>query len=375
MNKKFTDLRAIRMTGDEPDKFMAAIYQRMLEQGDAHDTKLPATAAGMAKGIDNLRMVLRQDQVDIFRIDAPGTVGAGAIFLSPLVTGKTDTPVFGCQLDDIVTARGLRGRGIGGFGLAAAALVARRRGGIALALECEEGMRNESGILNADFYDSNGLSLRAKHIPYRINHALLTALTEEARDPSMRITVTPLAQVETLRQDFRNAAALFAGRTVDQGAALHPAWEHAAWQIRAEMPSRDGTRIFPLATAIASRRWSMFRTAKLGQAGFDDGQGKWEQPVGAQIEWMQFEKESIDKIRVGRAMIRALTHHMRTEKPGACSFIDWVGLPWKEFDSGLAKSFAAEQNTYSGAPERLWKAQDSAFLWLGNRLKPEQLVL
>jgi GNAT superfamily N-acetyltransferase len=365
-------LCAVRIKGNEPDNILASIYQRMLEQGRAHKTALPSSGAEIARGVNNLRAALRQELVEVLRIDTPQMAGVGAVFLSPLVVQGSAAPVLGCQVDDIVTARGLRGQGIGSFGLAAAAFAANAHGAMALGLECEHGLKDDNGHKNADFYRSNGLSVRSK-IPYRINNTALNALSAQADRPWIDVVVMPLAEDQTLPWKFQHAAR----ELTDQAAATNPArplpaWDLAAWHIQVRLRGQGNTKIMPLASAIAARRWSLFRTAKYQQPGYDDGNQHWEKPVGAQIEWIKFNNGSIDKIEVTRAMIRALTIHMRTTDPGACSFVDWVGRPNTPFDSALAQSFGATQNTYSGAPERLWLAQGTAFENLAKQIKPEQ---
>lgn len=367
-----SSLRAVRIKGNEPDNILATIYQRMLEQGRAHQTTLPSNGAEIERGVANLRMVLRQELIEVLRIDTPQMAGVGAVFLSPLVTQGSGAPVLGCQVDDIVTARGLRGQGIGSFGLAAAAFAARAHGAVALGLECAHGLRDENGHKNADFYRGNGLSVRSK-IPYRINNAALNTLSARADNVWVDVSVQPLAESKALVWKFQHTAKEVVGQSAETNAALLlPAWDRAAWHIQAHLRGKANAKVIPLASAIAGRRWSLFRTAKYQQPGYDDGNQQWEQPVGAQIEWIKFSNNSINKVGVARAMLRALTNHMRTVDPGACSFIDLIGRPKMPFDSALAQSFGATQNTYSGAPERLWLAQGNAFETLAKRMKPEQ---
>lgn len=366
-------LRAVRLKGNEPDNILATIYQRMLDQGRAHQTALPSSGPEIARGVDNLRMVLRQELVELLRIDTPQMAGVGAVFLSPLVAQGLAAPVLGCQVDDIVTARGLRGQGIGSFGLAAAAFVARAHGAAALGLECEQGLKDENGRKNADFYRNNGLTVRPK-IPYRINNAALNALSTQTKSPWIDVVVTPLAEHPTLLWKFQHAANELTAQAAEPGGSdlRLPAWDQAAWHIQAQLRGQDRTKVVPLAAAIAGRRWSLFRTAKYQQPGYDDGNQQWEKPVGAQIEWLKFSNSSIHKIHVAHAMISGLARHMRTVNPGACSFVDWIGRPQTSFDRALAQSFGAVQNTYSGAPERLWLAQGKAFENLAQQIKPAQ---
>ncbi len=361
------DFRAVRVHHHDSPKKMSQIYQRLLDQGRAHKTKLPDTP----QGVENLRDVLRRNLIAAFSLDMPGEQAAGAIFLSPLVTDNGKQFALGTQLEDIVVAPQHRGHGLGSFGLAAAAVVAHKNGAVALGLECEEGMEDEAGRNNARFYAANGLRLRTK-LPYRLDAKAILALTEEAADRRIRVQVASMTEADLVTMHFKYAA-----KEQSKGAALiarHDIPLDATYKITAYMAR--STSPISRAVAVASRRWSAFRTAKNGD-GLSGVLAPGASPTGFQIDSIHFSQETApnEKLPLARAVVKGLAMHMHRQVH-SCSFIDLIGTPGQPFQVALVESVGAKQNTYSGgALEQLWTAQGIAFETLRRRLNARQVAL
>lgn len=170
---RIEDIQTIKVTSDDP-QLESGIPLLGIEQGRAHETRLPDQPEHMTHIAENFRHALKNNHVEIWRLEKPAPA-AGAVFLSPLQKDGEK----GIQIDDVVVMPDYRHKNLGSMLICFTAALAKSRGLSFVTWECEESNTAQK------VYRGIGANPRENVKPFRLTRDIILKAITNSKEASL----------------------------------------------------------------------------------------------------------------------------------------------------------------------------------------------